>query len=183
MNHLDETNVMADYPTKALEKGGAVRQNRYRFILWIRDALLSVRLYRALRTILAVAFIGSGTVKLLDPSAFAAVIKAFGLIPESWVTLSAVGLPVLEVIAGVALLLDIRGGLTAVTIMITLFMVILIYGIRLGLDIDCGCFGPGDPEARAFHGLRSALYRDIVMVAGIIYLYFWRYCRSVKSLR
>ena len=42
----------------------------------------------------------------------------------------------------------------------SLFMAILGYGISMGLDVDCGCFGPEDPESKAFHGLRAALYRD-----------------------
>jgi hypothetical protein len=44
----------------------------------------------------------------------------------------------------------------------------------LGLDIDCGCFGPEDPESRAYGGLRTALYRDLAMAAGVAYLYWWR---------
>jgi len=40
--------------------------------------------------------------------------------------------------------------------------------------VDCGCFGPEDPESRAYHGLRPALYRDFGMLAGVLYLFAWR---------
>ena len=42
-------------------------------------------------------------------------------------------------------------------VLLILFIAVLGYGIWLGLDIDCGCFGPGDPEHDAFSGLRTAL--------------------------
>ena len=95
----------------------------------------------------------------------------------------AVGLPVLEVIAGIGLLLDVRGSLALITGLLVLFMVVLGYGIWMGLDVDCGCFGPKDPEAEAFHSLRPALYRDFVMITGVVYLYFWRRYQSIKPVR
>jgi len=49
--------------------------------------------------------------------------------------------------------------------------------------VDCGCFGPEDPEAEAFHGLRPALYRDLAMLAAVVFLYAWRRYRHVKPLR
>ena len=105
------------------------------------------------------------------------------MIPESWIMPVAVGLPVLEVLAALGLLMDIRGSLTVITALLVLFMGILGYGVWMGLDIDCGCFGPEDPEADAYNGLRPALYRDIVMMAGVCYLYFWRFHRSVSPIR
>ena len=63
----------------------------------------------------------------------------------------AVFLPLLEMIFGLGLLLDIKGSLAGITGLLMLFTVILSYGIRLGLDVDCGCFGPQDLESRAYH--------------------------------
>jgi hypothetical protein len=77
------------------------------------------------------------------------------------------GCRLLEVIAGIGLLFDIRGSLALITGLLVLFMVVLGYGIWMGLDVDCGCFGPEDPEAEAFHGLRLSLFRDLVMMAGV----------------
>lgn len=136
---------------------------------------ISIWSYRIIRMILAGIFLWSGLAKLLAPASFAVIIEAFGLIPESWVMPVALLLPALEVIAAVGLLMDIRGSLAVVSGMLILFITILLYGIQMGLDIDCGCFGPQDPESAAFHSLRLALYRDFVMMAGVIYLYIWRY--------
>ncbi len=139
----------------------------------------SIWSYRTIRFMLSAVFFSSGISKLFSPESFAVVIEAYGIIPNSWVTPVSIGLPALEVILAVGLLLDIRGSLAGTAALLALFMGILGYGIHLGLDVDCGCFGPEDPEGEAFHGLRGALYRDVVMAAGIVYLYGWRFVRSV----
>jgi uncharacterized membrane protein YphA (DoxX/SURF4 family) len=121
--------------------------------------------YRGLRLLVAGVFLWSGTLKLMDSSAFAVVIDAFGILPEGFSGMVAVILPVVEVAAALALIFDVRGALEALSGLMLLFMGILGYGIFLGLDIDCGCFGPEDPEFRAFSGLRAALYRDVGICA------------------
>ena len=138
--------------------------------------------YRVIRIALCVVFFWSGISKLLSPQSFEVIIEAYGLIPNSWLTPVSFGLPALEVVLAVGLLLDIRGSLLGTAVLLAVFMAILGYGIHLGLDVDCGCFGPEDPEAEAFHGLRSAFNRDLVMAGGILYLYIWRYVRSAKPV-
>ena len=88
----------------------------------------------------------------------------------------------LEVIAGFGLLFDIRGSLALITGLLVLFMVVLGYGIWMGLDVDCGCFGPEDPETKAFHGLRLSLFRDLVMMAGVFFIYGVRRYRSIRPV-
>ena len=120
---------------------------------------------------MGVVFIIAGAHKLMAPASFALLIEAYGLLPDTLSMTAAVVLSVLELAAGIGLLLDLRGSLGAITSMLVLFIAILSYGIYMGLDIDCGCFGPADPESEVFHGLRTALYRDLVMMvcAGLLY--------------
>jgi len=120
---------------------------------------------------------------LYDPLTFATIIEAYGIVSDGLTLLVAVALASLEVLGAMGLLLDIRGSLGVIAGLLALFIMILSYGIWMGLDADCGCFGPEDPEAKAFHGLRSALYRDLLMVIGIICLYLWRYIRSAEPVR
>jgi uncharacterized membrane protein YphA (DoxX/SURF4 family) len=129
---------------------------------------------------LGIIFIYAGSIKLLEPKAFAVLIEAYGVVPESLLMAVAVVLPALEVVAGIGLLLDIKGSLSMIAGLLVLFIAILAYGIWMGLDIDCGCFGLQDPEAEAFHGLRPSLYRDLVMLAGIAFVYGWRRYRPIK---
>ena len=137
-------------------------------------------LYRLCRWILGSIFIYAGGTELLEPKIFAVLIEAYGIVPEGLLMPVAIGLPLLEVIAGIGLLFDIRGSLSLITGLLVLFMVVLGYGIRMGLDVDCGCFGPEDPEAEAFHGLRLSLYRDLAMMAGVFFIYGWRRYRAIR---
>jgi hypothetical protein len=130
--------------------------------------------------VLGVIFIYAGGTKLLAPEIFAVLIEAYGIVPEGLLMPVAIGLPLLEVIAGIGLLFDIRGSLAVMTGLLVLFVVVLGYGIWMGLDVDCGCFGPEDPEAEAFHGLRLSLFRDLVMMAGVIFIYGWRRYRAIR---
>jgi len=149
----------------------------------IKHGGLADRVYHITRWGLAVFFISSGLTKLVEPAQFAVLIDAYGILPEVLVMPVALLLPAVEVIAGGCLIYNVRGSLTTITLLIVLFMAVLVYGIWMGLDVDCGCFGPEDPEAQAFHGLRQALYRDIVIMAGVAILYVWRYRRAVRPVR
>lgn len=140
-------------------------------------------IYRLLRLGLGGIFIYAGSIKLLSPETFAVLIDAYGLIPEAMVMPVAVFLPALEVVAGIGLVFDIEGSLAAITGLLVIFIAILGYGIWMGLDVDCGCFGPEDPEAEAFHGLRTSLYRDLVMLSGIAFLYAWRKYRGIVPVQ
>ena len=137
-------------------------------------------LYRLCRWTLGGIFIYAGGTKLLEPEIFAVLIEAYGIVPEGLLMPLVIGLPLLEVIAGIGLLLDIRGSLVLITGLLVLFMAVLGYGIWMGLDVDCGCFGPEDPEAEAFHGLRLTLFRDLAMMAGVFFIYGWRRYRAIR---
>lgn len=119
---------------------------------------------------------------MLEPEIFAVLIEAYGIVPEGLLMPVAIGLPFLEVIAGIGLLFDIRGSLALITGLLVFFMVVLGYGIWMGLDVDCGCFGPEDPEAEAFHGLRLSLFRDLVMMFGVFFIFGWRRYRSIRPV-
>jgi uncharacterized membrane protein len=147
------------------------------------NALTSIWAYRLIRWLLSIVFLYAGATKLADPKAFAALIDAYGIVPDQLLMPVAVGLPLLEVAAAIGLIADVRGSLAVISGIMAVFIAILVYGIRMGLDVDCGCFGPEDIESRAYHGLREALYRDMMMTAGIVYLYGRRRYRSASSMK
>jgi uncharacterized membrane protein YphA (DoxX/SURF4 family) len=149
----------------------------------LRQIVLSDWIYRIVRLVYVVLFLYAGVNKLLSPKAFATVIDAFGLVPDPLIMPIAFALPILEIVAALGLLFDVRGSLGLVTGLLVFFMAVVSYGIWMGLDIDCGCFGPGDLEGEAYRGLRPAFYRNIVLMAGIAYLYSWRFIRAVKPVR
>lgn len=149
----------------------------------MKAKIFSIRGYRAVRFVYAFIFIYAGINKLMDPKSFAVVIEAFGLIPESWITPISVLLPALELLAGLGLLFDIQGSLNLITGLLILFTAIVGYGIWLGLDIDCGCFGPEDPEGQAYASLRPTLYRNLILIICVLYLYLWRYYQAAQPVQ
>lgn len=136
--------------------------------------------YAACRFVLGGIFIYAGGTKLLEPEVFAVLIESYGILPDLLVMPTAVVLPALEVVAGIGILADIRGSLSTIAGLLVLFMAILGYGIFLGLDVDCGCFGPDDPESKAYHGLRTALVRDLLMLGGVAFAFGYRRWRGIR---
>jgi len=137
----------------------------------MKQETLMIWTERLIRLTLGSLFIVAGVIKLRDPKAFTVVIDAFGLVSGSVSESLSIVLPILEILSGLGLIFDFPMSLHTVTGLLLIFIAILLYGIHLGLDIDCGCYGPEDPESRAFGGLRIALYRDLAMSAGVIFLY------------
>ncbi|WP_243439533.1 MauE/DoxX family redox-associated membrane protein [Fundidesulfovibrio soli] len=123
------------------------------------------------RLALAAAFFAAGVVKLLNPAVFAVTVEAFGLLPDALVRALSVALPALEVVAAVLLALGRRGGLELTTILLCCFVAVLLYALHMGLDVDCGCYGPSDVQYEAFGSIRRALWRDAAMLAGVGFLF------------
>jgi len=134
-------------------------------------------LYNAVRICLAALFIYGGAIKLLDPKAFARTISSYDIVPEVFLPVVAIGLPLLETFAGVGLLFDIRGSLAVISGLLGLFVFVLGFGILKGLNADCGCFGVD--ELAKQDSLLQALYRDLALIGIIVpYLYLSRRFRQ-----
>jgi len=55
-----------------------------------------------------------------------------------------------------------------------MFVFVLGYGILTDLNVDCGCFGAEELDKQA--GLRTAFYRDLVLIGVVMpYLYVTRW--------
>ncbi|MEA3467901.1 MAG: MauE/DoxX family redox-associated membrane protein [Thermodesulfobacteriota bacterium] len=126
------------------------------------------------RLIIGVPFCYAGVTKLIEPNNFAVVIDGYGLLPEALVFPAAIVLPILEIIAATGLFFNIRICLYTIAVLLVLFIGVLGYGIWLGLDVDCGCFGPNDPE-QAYHNLKGALLRDLGYLIPTLYLFWFRW--------
>lgn len=144
------------------------------------DRIMSARLYFIVRCILAGVFLYAGAGKLLDVNGFATVIGGYGLLPDQLTLLAAVILPLAEIVIAAGLVWDVRGALASYTVLLLIFMAVLAHGINMGLDVDCGCFAPGDPEGKAYHSLREALVRDAFLLVGCLYLYLSRKFRGCR---
>lgn len=94
------------------------------------------------RLILGGLFLFSSFGKLRYPRIFAESLLAFNVLPAGLVTLGALVLPWLELLAGLFMLVGYRYRGSALTLgaLSLLFVFVLSSAVWKGLDISCGCF-------------------------------------------
>jgi hypothetical protein len=128
------------------------------------------------RLILGGIFAAAGGAKLINPPGFAHAISAYGLLPEQLLVPVAIGLPAIELLAGLGLLFNLRGSLTTICALLAVFLFVLGYAIWKNLDVDCGCLSPTEIEAGK--SLYKAFLRDLGLMAASFYLMAWRRVRN-----
>ena len=146
----------------------------------IKNILLSSPwLYPTSRLVIGLLFIWAGGVKLVEPKVFAHNLSQYGLVPEPLLIPVAIGLPVVEVLAGIGLILDVGLGLWVIAGLLIAFLTVLGYGVVHNLDVDCGCFSASELAARG--SLEAAFYRDVGLLLVVFYLFCWRWVRKTRS--
>lgn len=80
--------------------------------------------------------------KLQNPAAFAAAIDHYHMVPYALLHPMAYGLPILELIVGLALVFGVlrRGAAMLAAVLTVVFIVAIASALARGLDISCGCF-------------------------------------------
>src|ERR1700691_3994234 len=99
------------------------------------------------RLALAAVFLVAAIIKLRQPwLLFAASIDTMQLLPEPAVLFVARVLPWTELLLGVLLLFGIKMRYVApfATGLLLIFFSVMVKSYLSGLEIDCGCFGPGE---------------------------------------
>lgn len=99
------------------------------------------------RVALAAIFLAAGYLKLREPwLQFAVSISTFKLVPSDWLEPMARFLPWFEVVLGLCILsgVALRWSALVATLLLGLFFAVLIRSYALGMQVDCGCFGPGE---------------------------------------
>ena len=88
-------------------------------------------------------FLIAGFGKVLEPGQFAEGIRAYEILPESAVIISAYVLQWLELVAGLLLAMGIwrREARLLIAVMLVVFTIVKCYALARGLEIDCGCGG------------------------------------------
>jgi uncharacterized membrane protein YphA (DoxX/SURF4 family) len=139
----------------------------------MKRIITSKQLYFILRLVIGGVFIYAGVLKLADPGSFARAIDDYGLVSWSLAKVLARVLPAVEVASGVGLIINVRGALGLVVAQLLVFMAVVFYAIHLGLDVDCGCFGPSEQGADN-GGLMQTMVRDVFMFGACLLMYWQR---------
>lgn len=112
-----------------------------------------------IRFVLGCIFLFSSFAKIADPSAFAAIVANYQMLPQSGVTASAVVFPWIEAVCGLALVFGRfeLGAALLIALMMIVFTVIGFYNAYRGLNIACGCFSLSatEPSSIAVNTLRN----------------------------
>jgi uncharacterized membrane protein YphA (DoxX/SURF4 family) len=123
------------------------------------------------RLVLAGVWLSAGVIKFEDDAGTVRAVRAYDLLPESFVPTFGHLLPVVEIVVGGLLVL---GLLTRGTGVVSgLLLLMFIFGISSawarGLQIECGCFGGGGLKENATAGYLRDILRDI----GLVLLSCW----------
>lgn len=105
------------------------------------------RLLVLLRIVLGAVFLYAAYTKLKDPwMMFAMSIDGYQLLPQWAVLTLARTLPWFELVLGLWLIagVGLRYAAAGSTLLLGGFFVIMVWAFAKGMNIDCGCFGPGD---------------------------------------
>ena len=127
----------------------------------------------AARLLVGGVFVVAGSLKLPDPAASVANVRAYQALP-SWMT-APVGqlLPVLEVVVGLLLIIGLltRGAAVVAAVLLVVFIIGIASVWARGISIDCGCFGDGGYDPDAISKYPWEIARDVgLLVASAVVL-------------
>lgn len=108
----------------------------------LRDALTHPWLTVRVQIALGAIFIVAALPKIADPPSFAHMIYNYRVLPGALINISALVMPWVEVLAGLALILGIwvRPARWIITLLLITFMIAITINLGRGNAIDCGCF-------------------------------------------
>jgi uncharacterized membrane protein YphA (DoxX/SURF4 family) len=132
----------------------------------------------ALRVILGAIFIYSGYVKLREPWAlFAMNIDSYQILPFRFVEPAARVLPWFEIVIGLMMVAGIWMRLSASVLSLTLviFFSAMVRAKLAGQQINCGCFGSGEPISK------WTFLRDGALLAGSLFVAWFAFRRPARK--
>jgi uncharacterized membrane protein YphA (DoxX/SURF4 family) len=144
---------------------------------WPSNRLALLRL--ALRVFLGVVFAYAAWLKLREPwMLFAMAVDAYQVLPQWAVIFVARTLPWAELLLGLLLISGkwMRLSSAAASALLAGFLAMMIFTYLKGKQIDCGCFGSGDPISP------RTLARDSALLATALVLTIMSFRRRAAAL-
>jgi uncharacterized membrane protein YphA (DoxX/SURF4 family) len=126
----------------------------------------------AARLITGGVWIVAGALKITEPAASIAAVRAYELLPGSLVEPVGTTLPAIELVVGLALVVGAftRGAAVVSALLFVAFIIGIASVWARGIEIDCGCFGGGGPKEDAAASYPWEIARDVALLAASGYL-------------
>ena len=138
-------------------------------------AMLSSSLLQVMsRLVLGGIFIYASLDKIARPLEFAKIIKNYQILPGFLITLPALILPWLELLAGFCLVAGLWKRSAAILLSLLLLTFIIALGINAfrGMDVSCGCFSTSASDTENAYVL---IFRDLlILIPGMLIIFFNR---------
>ncbi len=114
------------------------------------------------RLILGAVFIFASFDKAIHPAAFAQAIYNYQILPDTWINLTAIVLPWMELVLGVLLILGVwlPGAVLLANLLLVSFFGALLFNMARGLNVHCGCFttGTGGTPTTTWYVVRDSIF-------------------------
>lgn len=134
-------------------------------------AWLTIRVQIAL----GVIFLVAAWPKIVDPPSFAHMIYNYRILPAGLINITAITMPWLEILAGLALVLGIwvKPARWIIAAMLIVFIVAIAFNLMRDNAIDCGCFdvsAAGKTHEERLRDMWLVILRDIGMLVMVAQL-------------
>jgi len=135
-----------------------------------------------LRLIIGGLFIYAAIGKIADPQGFANAIYRYEVLPGYFVNIPAIVIPFIEFFAGLFLLLGFykQGSSFLISVMLSIFIILLLSAYLRGLTIDCGCFYLENTSTKG--DIITSIIRDLFMLAASLIIYSSSLTTKIKNL-
>lgn len=149
---------------------------------WLTGPWLTIRVQIALGLIFVVAALP----KIIDPPSFAHMIYNYRILPGSLIHISALIMPWVEVLCGLALILGVwtRAARTIIALLLVTFIVAISVNLLRGNAIDCGCFdvsAAGRTYEERIRDMWIVVLRDTGMLLMVAQLWWADRVRSTTE--
>jgi uncharacterized membrane protein YphA (DoxX/SURF4 family) len=142
-----------------------------------REALAHPWLTTRVQIALGLIFIVAAWPKIADPPSFAHMIYNYRIVPASLINVSALIMPWVEILAGLALVLGVwtRGARWIIGVLLVTFMIAISINLFRNNAIDCGCFdvsAAGKTHEERIRDMWIVVIRDAGMLLLVAQLWF-----------
>ncbi len=150
---------------------------------WLTHPWLTIRVQIALGAIFVVAALP----KIADPPSFAHMIYNYRLLPAGLINISALTMPWVELLIGLALIVGVwkRPARWIITAMLVVFIVAIAVNLARNNAIDCGCFdvsAAGKTHEERIKDMWLVILRDLGMLLMCAQLW-WAERAEAQRLR